>query len=175
MPYAEPVKTYDRSQGRAAGVAAVSVFAAFALAGCSLLLPADQPTRDDESGEVVEGGQESAFNMQVGDCWNDVTTDEVSDVPMVPCAEEHDNEVYAEFDLPDGAFPGDDAVEEAAFDGCYERFADYIGISYEESVLEIYPMWPTEAGWDELNDRQIVCSVWDVEGALTGSVKGAAR
>lgn len=144
------------------------------LTGCSLLLPQQQASRDD-AGEVVEGGQESAFSMKVGDCWNDVVGNEVTDVPLVPCSEPHDNEVYAEFTLPDGEFPGDEVVEAAAFDGCYDRFADYVGLAYEESILDIYPLWPTEGSWDELGDRVITCSLWDTEAQLTGSAKDSQR
>lgn len=166
-------------KNRAARIIAIgaAALAAVALSGCSLIsnFTNSSAARDAESGEVVEGGQQSAFTMRVGDCWNDPDGQQVSELEVVPCAEPHDNEVIALFDLPDGDFPGEDAVEAAADEGCTARFADYVGSSYESSELVIWPLWPTEGSWDNMDDREIVCSVYDPSGLLTGSIKGSAR
>lgn len=165
-----------RSGARRIGTAVLAVATVVMFAGCSLLIPEPAPTRDGESGEIIGGGQQSVFGVQVGDCWNDESeAEQVSEVPVVPCSEPHDNEVIALFDLPDGDFPGADEVEEAAVAGCLERFEDYVGIAYEESTLTLYEWWPSEGSWEHSNDREVVCSVWDVEGLLVGSVKGSAR
>lgn len=160
----------------AVGAAAL---AAVALSGCSLISnftgSNSTAARDAGTGEVVEGGQQSAFSMRVGDCWNDPEGTTVSELETVPCTDAHDNEVFALFDLPDGDFPGSDEVESAADAGCEERFADYIGTSYDASDLVIWPLWPTEGSWDGMGDREVVCSVYDPAGQLTGSVQGSGR
>ena len=36
---------------------------------------------------------------------------DVESVPVVPCSEPHDAEVYAETELPEGDYPGDEAIQ----------------------------------------------------------------
>ena len=73
------------------------------------------PAQRNEAGEIDVGGSVDAFTIRVGDCFNDgfSFSDEVSDVPGVPCSEEHDNEVFATFDLASDDWPGDERVTEA--------------------------------------------------------------
>jgi hypothetical protein len=62
-----------------------------------------QADRDSE-GAIVSEGQIDAFNIRVGDCFNDAVAPtgqdyELSNVNGLPCSEPHDNEVYAVFDM----------------------------------------------------------------------------
>ena len=57
----------------------------------------------------------------------------VSEVPVVPCTEPHDDEVYFDFQLADGEFPGDDAVAEQSDAGCLEQFQPFVGLVYDSS------------------------------------------
>ena len=128
----------------------------------------------DASGAIVDAGRVDAFQMQVGDCYNDSTLDgeEVDSVPGVPCSDPHDNEVYALFDITDSSFPGD-AIADMAHAGCLERFESFVGKDYESSSLDITTLYPSRESWQGQNDREVVCAVYDVELAkLTGSVKG---
>lgn len=127
----------------------------------------------DDSGDIERAGSVDAFSMRVGDCFDDTffSADEISEVPGVPCSEPHDNEVYALFDIPGDTWPGDDEVEMAADEGCYERFAAAIGASYEESVLMYTTMYPSRESWDRLDDREVICVAYHMETEkLTGSV-----
>jgi hypothetical protein len=122
-------------------------------------------------------GGGNVFEMEVGMCWDDVDGTEVSDVPIVDCSSPHDNEVFYLFDMADGSFPGEEAVQSAAADGCIAAFPAYVGSEYLDSDLDIYPLYPTEGSWDG-GDREIVCSVydWANNGApLVGSVRGTGR
>ncbi|MDF2491979.1 MAG: hypothetical protein K0Q58_557, partial [Microbacterium sp.] len=111
------------------------------LGGCAqvdALLNGSQPqaTRDADSGEVTGSGEIDVFTLSIGDCLADTgAEEEVFDVPVVPCAEPHDYEVYHDFSLPDAEWSEDD-VYAAAEDGCYNEFAGFVGLSYEESVLD---------------------------------------
>ncbi len=58
----------------------------------------------------------------------------VESVAAVPCAEPHDLEAYALFALDFDGWPGEDAIGEAAGMGCFDRFADFVGLTYEESI-----------------------------------------
>jgi hypothetical protein len=119
-----------------------------------------------------------AFRVEVGDCLVETGGDteeleEVEAVDTVPCTEEHGSEAYAAFDLDDAPeYPGDKTVGDLAFAGCDERFTEWVGIDYIDSRLEIYVLQPTEASWTTLDDRQVVCLVYDPAGPLTGSARG---
>ena len=73
----------------------------------------------NDDGTILARGRLAVFAMRVGDCFDDPDelvsgeTLELDEVLAVPCAEPHDNEVFALFDLPDGEsapYPGDDFV-----------------------------------------------------------------
>jgi hypothetical protein len=129
----------------------------------------------DSTGAIVGAGSVNAFQMRVGDCFDDGSTfgdDEVDSVPGVPCSEPHDNEVYAVFDVTAQSFPGD-AMADMAHDGCVERFEAFVGKDYESSSLDIATLYPSRDSWNGQNDREVICAVYDIELAkLTGSVKG---
>jgi hypothetical protein len=133
----------------------------------------------DESGAIVGEGTLDAFQMRVGDCFDDgaaFTDDspEVNSVPGVPCTSPHDNEVYAVFDVNAPSFPGDE-MERMAFESCKQRFASFVGRDYDSSALDIATLYPTRESWNGHHDREVVCAVYDVaQTKLTGSVKGRA-
>ena len=144
------------------------------LAACS----GDDAERDD-TGAVASQGAVEATALAVGDCVNDpegADTEqgaEFTDIQAVPCDQPHDNEIYHQFDLPDGDYPGDDAVFESAGQACEEEFEAFVGTPYDESALDIAPITPTEGSWAS-GDRSVSCAIYD-EAQVTGTLKGAAR
>lgn len=139
----------------------------------------DDTTRDDD-GTVVEGGDLGVLAMTVGDCFDDPDelvvgegSTEVDSVGAIPCTDPHDNQVFAIFDMPDGVYLGETVVSNNAFDSCVERFEDAVGEAYESSPLAVFPLYPTEAGWDA-GDREVVCSVYNGDlSKLTEDVLGS--
>lgn len=129
----------------------------------------------DSSGAIVEEGSIGAFNVQVGDCFDDVTSfEEVSSVPGVPCSDPHDNETYAVFDVGVASYPEGESMSELAFESCKKHFEAYIGKDYESSTLDITTMFPSEQSWAQ-DDREVICAVYDMNAEkLTGSAKGSA-
>ena len=120
-------------------------------------------------------GQGNVFNLEVGTCFDDLDSDggEISNVPIVDCADPHDNEVYHLFDMPGGDFPGSSAVEEQAIDGCLAAFEPYVGKGYDTSTLGLMWLNPTPHSWNE-GDREIVCLLYDFNLVkLTGSMQGS--
>ncbi len=101
-------------------------------------------------------------------------------VPRVPCSEPHDSEAFKSILLPDGDFPGNEAVSDAADEACIAAFGEFVGIDYFESTdIDINWYVPTAGSWSN-GDREILCLVVeiDAEGQLiksTGSLEGAAR
>lgn len=124
------------------------------------------------SGNVAE--------LSVGDCFDDVDgldgTEEISDVPMVECSEPHDNEVFFTYRIEDDEYPGEDAILAQAQERCVGAFPEYVGSDYSDSRLEVFPIYPTADGWESVDDRTVVCSLYDLELAkLTGSMRDAGE
>lgn len=130
---------------------------------------------------VFELTSTSVDDVEVGTCFNDAPADstemftEVSEVDAVPCAEPHDNEVFARVDLPQGPdapYPSLEALGTSIMESCTPHFARYVGIPYEESMLEITALFPTEARWGS-GDRETICVLYDgslrrLEGSMAG-------
>jgi hypothetical protein len=130
----------------------------------------------DETGAIVSEGSLDAFQMRVGDCFDDGSTfagddPEVDDVPGVPCSQPHDNEVYAVFDVAAASFPGD-KMGEMAHEGCVARFEAFVGRDYDSSSLDVATLFPSAESWRQ-DDREVVCAVYDIDAKkLTGTVRG---
>lgn len=118
----------------------------------------------------------NVFSLDVGDCFDDPddASEAVADLPLVACDEPHDNEVYAVIELPDEAFPGDEAILERAETDCLGAFEPYVGTAYGDSTLFATWLVPTEASWSD-GDREVVCVLFDREGQLEASMRGAGR
>ncbi len=148
-----------------------------ALTGCSVLqsLVEPEPVRD-ETGEVVEGGQGDAFTLSVGDCLSEAASEgEVTAVPIVPCSEPHDAEIYHDFQLEGTEYPGDEEITRLADEGCIGAFEDFVGLPYDASTLEVTYYTPTENSWNEVDDRLVSCLIVDPAGQTTDSLEGAER
>lgn len=110
------------------------------------------------------------FEAEVGACLDSAgLAGEISELPTIDCAEEHDAEVFHKFSLPEGDFPGEAAVYEAAQAGCLEAFEPYVGTDYTESDLWITYLTPLEGSWSI--DRDVVC-ILQSDDPVTGSMKG---
>lgn len=155
-----------------AAVAALAAVAAVLLAGCSD--DGDEPQRD-ASGNVTESAGADVFDVRVGDCLGDFgDSEEVTDVSVVPCDQEHGQEIYATAQVPDGELPGDDDLRAQAEEVCTAEFEAYVGLPYTESELDFTWLQPTAESWDQ-GDRELVCLVNDPAGPVTGSLQGANR
>lgn len=133
-------------------------------------------------GQVIADGDIDAFSMRVGDCFDDtrgiqiVGQESVSDLPGRPCAEPHDNEVFATFNAELPKFPGSDEITEFGNMRCEEWFTDYVGSEYETSSLALFAITPTQNSWIQYKDREIVCALYDMnEQKLTGSMQGSGK
>jgi hypothetical protein len=144
------------------------LLAALTLSGCSEI-------------STLLNGEGDVFSLEVGDCMNDTgETTDISSVPIIDCAEEHDAEVYATKDIKGDSYPGRDEVDVAADKICVDEFEKFTGIDYEapEAVLLVYwVLTPSEETWG-VGDREVVCSIVQYDEnsevvKVTGSLKGA--
>lgn len=131
----------------------------------------------DGSGAITQAGEMSVFDLRTGDCFDDPATlaGPVEKVPVVPCSDPHDNEIYFAFELPDGDFPGASAVDGAADDRCLTEFEPFVGVGYFDSVLDYFAITPTSGSWDQ-GDRTVYCVIYELDlSKLVGSARGAGR
>jgi Septum formation len=117
-------------------------------------------------------------HLQAGDCFQAPRNDQdVGEVRVVRCTTPHDVEVFAIVAAPGGAtYPGDKALGRVADTRCGARFGAYVGTAVDDSSLDYSSFLPTRQGWEQGQDRTIVCVLEDPDGAkLTGSMRGSGR
>ncbi len=144
---------------------------------CLLLVGCSGDDLRDGDGRVVEAGEASVFELQVGDCLdpgNDVSG-EIADVLVVPCEEPHTQELYAILNHPDDTYPGATEVAAYADGACLNELEDTLGFTLDDGLYFSY-LLPTFDGWNTGGDRQILCVlVFPDREAVTGSfVDGTA-
>jgi hypothetical protein len=130
----------------------------------------------DGSGAIIGEGTVDAFSVRVGDCFDDTdsSTEEISNLPGVPCSNPHDNEAFAVFDVTLESYPHGEEMGALAQESCMQRFDSFVGRDYESSSLDIFAIYPTPASWAQ-DDREVICAVYDMEAnKLVGSVEGRA-
>ncbi len=128
----------------------------------------------DSARDASEEG--SAFSVDQGECFDTPggsLEGMAYDVDTVPCEDRHDGEVFANFEMAGGRYPGDEAVTEAADDKCYSLQYAYAMDSWAiPDDVDIYYFTPTRDSWN-LGDREISCLFGNVDGkgGLTGSLR----
>lgn len=123
----------------------------------------------------------SVDDIAVGDCFDYPEQDEFSTVDTIDCAESHELEVFALVDLSAistefsavAAYPGEEAVLDAALDACYDRFEGYVGTPYEESIVYLDAFTPTFEGWTEVDDRIANCVLYVLDAAQEETIKSS--
>src|SRR6478752_1419353 len=102
---------------------------------------------------------------------------EIATLDAIPCNGPHRQEAYAivAYQPPAGvqgdAFPGDANLKSYADAKCAEQFEKYVGISYLDSSLFFTYLLPSARGWEQSDDRSVVCFVTTTGADLTSSVK----
>jgi len=98
-----------------------------------------------------------------GQCLNDLNGTR----SHVTCSAPHDGEVYAVFNLKNGAWPGVAAVKKQANSGCDSRLESY---AKNPGKLDFYYLYPDEIYWPD--DRSVICIAADPnDKKITGSVR----
>lgn len=182
------VKSRDgRNHGKGMAIAAIVIAALTVIANIVYvvvyLFNGVDTTERDADGNVVEAGTVTVDRLRDGDCYNhaELLADDSpevtvpSEVEVVPCALAHDFEVFAVFELPDGDFPGDKAVQESAF-RCFEEFTEFNGRRWRpRSGLDFLTFMPTSASW-RFGDRAVTCSIFEVDRSqMQDTIEGDAR
>lgn len=136
----------------------------------------DEEVRD-AGGTVVAAGSWSVFDLRTGDCLapDPEAEGEISDVPVVPCAEPHSQEVFAAVEHPAGAYPGAGAVSIWADGACLGELETTLDLTLDDGVFISY-LLPTFDGWNKHDDRRVVCVLVfpDQDDAVGSYVAGSA-
>lgn len=157
-------------------IAGGAAFLAVSIGGIVVAEAINGPSAErDDAQEVVAAGNEDALSLRVGDCFDNVEAEEFAELPLVPCAEPHDNEIFHAFELEGESLPDAAGLETAALAECDPAYEAYIGVGYADSTLDWWFIQPTEQGWNELDDRVMQCVVFDPAGKVEGSLAGTQR
>ena len=123
----------------------------------------DESPSDDDAQETEASGTPDLDDVptaEVGDCLNLVDlmgqSGGVSEIPTVDCAEDHDAQVFALVSLPDGDYPGEDALVASSADECEAEFEGFVGVAPADSSLSYDGIPPSQESWD-VGDREIIC------------------
>ncbi|MEU9285279.1 DUF4190 domain-containing protein [Streptomyces sp. NPDC048275] len=126
--------------------------------------------------EDAANDSNSAFSLEKGECFDapDGGLEGLAyDVDKVPCAGPHDAEVFADFTMSGGSYPGDSEVVDVADAKCYALKDAYaMDIWAVPEDVDVYYFTPTRTSW-RLGDREITCMFGntDENGSLTGSLR----
>ena len=165
-----PHRRAARRVGQAIGVGTTAV----CLSGCSWF---SGPSADDGPAPV----EVSVFDVQPGQCFaaQEKLEAEIATLDAIPCDGPHRQESYAivAYEPPPGlqvdAFPGDANLKSYADAKCAEQFEGYVGISYLDSSLFFTYLTPSARGWEQSDDRSVVCFITTTGTELTSSVKAS--
>ena len=132
--------------------------------------------RRDASGAITTAGTVALTDLRVGDCFDVPGGGTISQVTGRPCSEAHAYELFVvATDTVDATYPDDATMAAFLSNACGQTFNDYVGTSYNTTVLGILPVTPTENGWSR-GDRTFFCAVFDPDNdRLTSSLRGSGR
>lgn len=165
-----------RKHGKGLAIAALVVIPLWiVIASAALLVVVAAPdgVDRDSKGAVTSSGELDFQDLRVGDCVIDLPETTSYGLKVVPCGQPHIYEVFGSFALPDTPYPGDDAVDTLSSDGCTQRFGDYVGMGYEDSILDMQYFTPFEETWDD--DHGTLCVLYREGVPTRGSYAGSAR
>lgn len=156
-----------------AGVVPVIVVSLLAVAACS----------DDEvvdpSQPIAQEVLDVSAGAAGGSCMlvEDDFPAEVEELPMIECEQSHTHEVYATVDYAESdVYPGLGELEAFAQTACLTEFDEFVGISAFDSSLSFSWLLPTLDGWNEEDDRAVLCVLQDADGTrLVGTMRQSKR
>jgi hypothetical protein len=116
----------------------------------------DEPSRD-ASGQVTTPTNVQPDKLKVGDCVESIDEAKVvRGMKLVPCSGPNGGEVYANYELPAGKWPGLSSVQTQAEQGCVDKWKATKRQMDDKS--DIFYLHPIESSWS-LGDRGVTCLV----------------
>lgn len=125
-----------------------------------------EPARSP-SGAVTQQSEIFVDDLKAGDCFSGGRKEEVDLVTVIPCASPHESQVVITFELPDGPYPGEDEVVDAAEKGCVDK-ADPLVTDEAYDHLDPTFIYPSDS-FTWRGDRTVVCVVEAPSGTTIGT------
>lgn len=105
---------------------------------------------------VIREGTVRTTQVKLGVCLSEIPNgSEVRMLKTVDCAEPHAGEVFAVLRMPDGDFPGQDAMVEYA-NRCAPELASYSPAAVTDDTVRLFVLFPTDETWSD-GDRAVTC------------------
>jgi hypothetical protein len=124
------------------------------------------------AGASSSGGVVSAAKLTVGHCVDGLRAgNDLAGLPVLPCEQPHEGEVFAVFELPAGPYPGDAELGRQAQQECLKRFETYAPSSVADDRVELFYLHPSPLSWTS-GDRGVTCVATDPTAKRAGSLKG---
>lgn len=121
------------------------------------------------SGQVTKQGNLGVDSLRVGDCFDSPSgSTDIESVTAIPCTQAHDSQIYAEFSLADGDYPGSSALQSEGDKGCNSRQGSVNEAAVTNSVSANFFV-PEEDNWDQGN-RTVICIITNPTKTLTHSL-----
>ena len=157
----------QRGRGMAIAGIVLGSLSLVAWVGFVIYVSNDEPVRD-ASGAVTQQSETFVDDLEAGDCFSYTggKGEEVDLVTAIPCTAPHESQVVVIFELPDGPYPGEDEVIDAAEKGCADK-ADPLLTDRAYDDLEPGFLYPDSFTWR--GDRSITCTVEAPSGTTTGT------
>ncbi len=115
-----------------------------------------------------DSGSVAVTQLKPGTCINGINgIGSIENLPVVACTLPHEGEVYAVFELPDGPWPGDTAVQEQAEKRCNAELKTYAPDAAD--TVDVLYLHPLQLSW--ARDRGVTCVATDKSGRTVGSVR----
>lgn len=112
--------------------------------------------------------------FRLGDCTSD-PEESSSGMTSEDCDGPHAGEVYHVEEFPDGDYPGTVEISSQSEEICKREFEPFVGIAYDDSILEVSYLYPLETQWEQ-GDQELLCIALDPAGQLpAGSVRDSQR
>jgi hypothetical protein len=133
-------------------------------------LPQNSSSGPASSAQVRHRGSVDVFSLRVGQCFDNPPgqAPDVNTVPVLACTRPHNAQVFAEFSVRGGAYPGLAALQRRATSGCNARIArlDQQKVS---GNMDIRFLFPRLLSWYR-GHREIACIVTSPTDNLNSSV-----
>ncbi len=104
---------------------------------------------------ALAGCSDSTLDPVEGTCLRDPSPNSTS-VQVVPCEDAHTAQVVGVFEAVSGPYPGVDVLSSESSGFCAQAFETFVGSDPTTSVLDLYPLVPSESSW-ESGDTSVLC------------------
>jgi hypothetical protein len=155
--------------GRGLAIAGLVISAVWVLVWAAIVaaLLSLSPSRDEATGEVTESGVVTLQDLEIGDCVESVSEGRARGVTVLPCADPHQAEVVASFDLTGSDYPGETEITAQAEAGCTKALPKTVTDQADETHQLMF-VYPLAADW-KLGGREVLCIIAADGPTMTGS------